>query len=375
MHILIAGAGIGGLALAQRLLRAGSTVTVLERDPAMAARPQGYRININADGGSALRECLPDSRYDLFRATSSRPDGGRIVTYDHRFTELAAHTGPTHPYTAVNRLTLRQILLTGLNPRFAAEVTGFTADRHGVRAHLADGADVTGDVLIAADGTGSLLRPALIGDPGFIEAGVRCVWGRTPLAAIPCEARDPAWANRVSTFVGPDGHVLVTGAWVPRVPPAHAAAHLTPQPPYVMWALMTTAPLPGTPDGLHAYARAAVDGWDPRLRTLVGRGGGCFAVPIRAARPVPPWPPGRITLLGDAVHTMTPAGGTGANTALRDAALLGGLLAEAGADPVPAIAAYEHEMRDYGFAAVARSLEYGRDLARPIPAMAEEAGS
>lgn len=381
MHVLIAGAGIGGLALAQRLRRAGIEATVLERDTAAGARPQGYRITINAEGGTALRECLPDSRYALFLATSSRPDGGRVVTYDHHFTELAVRR-TEHGYTAVNRLTLREILLTGIHPRFGAEVTGFTARPDGVRARLADGTEVAGDLLVAADGTASILRralppgphvtpppgagPAQAPAPGVTEIGVSCLWGRTPLTAFPEAARDPVWADRVSTFAGPDGRVLVTGSWVPRVPPERAAAHLTPQAPYVMWALIAAGPLPGTPDGLHAYARAAVGGWDPRLRALVGRGGGCFAVPIRAALPLPPGPPGRVTLLGDAAHTMTPAGGTGANTALRDAALLGGLLAEAGADPVPAVAAYERQMHHYGSVAVARSLEYGRPVTEEV---------
>ena len=38
---------------------------------------------------------------------------------------------------------------------------------------------------------------------------------------------------------------------------------------------------------MHAYARTVVDGWDSRLREVAGRGGGCFAVPIQAARPAP----------------------------------------------------------------------------------------
>ena len=80
-----------------------------------------------------------------------------------------------------------------------------------------------------------------------------------------------------------------------------------------------------------------------------------------AARlPVDPWQTGRVTLLGDAIHNMTPMAGIGANTALRDADLLRRQLIAVdvrGARLVPAVHEYEGQMRDYGFAAVKQSLQ------------------
>jgi 2-polyprenyl-6-methoxyphenol hydroxylase-like FAD-dependent oxidoreductase len=92
-----------------------------------------------------------------------------------------------------------------------------------------------------------------------------------------------------------------------------------------------------------------------------------FALSIRAALPVDPWPTTRITLLGDSIHATTPAGGTGANVALRDAALLTEQLTAVDrgrADLLDAIGGYEEQMRAYGFAASTRSLRSAERIFR-----------
>ena len=80
---------------------------------------------------------------------------------------------------------------------------------------------------------------------------------------------------------------------------------------------------------------------------------------LHAYRRVPEWRnEPRVTVIGDAVHSMTPAGGIGANTAVRDSALLGRLLADAGGCEDGVTAAYEKEMRVYASEAVGSS--YGQ---------------
>ncbi|WP_327403947.1 FAD-dependent monooxygenase [Streptomyces sp. NBC_01288] len=80
--------------------------------------------------------------------------------------------------------------------------------------------------------------------------------------------------------------------------------------------------------------------------------------------PVPAWHPSRITLLGDAVHAMSPAGGIGANTALRDAGLLAAALGKAahGRPIIDALADYESVMTGCGFDAVRTSADNGRRM-------------
>ena len=112
---------------------------------------------------------------------------------------------------------------------------------------------------------------------------------------------------------------------------------------------------------LLAVARELTCGWHPDLRELIARSdpGACVPIKVSTSEPVGPWKPTNVTLLGDAIHTMTPGRGVGANTALRDAALLCRQLivaASGGKALLQAVGDYEADMLPYGFARVADSL-------------------
>ena len=113
---------------------------------------------------------------------------------------------------------------------------------------------------------------------------------------------------------------------------------------------------------LRGIALAGMARWDSGYRDIVRMTdpSTLSLLPIRTSRPVEPWQTSRVTLLGDAIHSMTPYRGIGANIALRDAALLCRQLVRAARGDQPlldAIAEYEHAMRRYGFAAVRGSIE------------------
>jgi 2-polyprenyl-6-methoxyphenol hydroxylase-like FAD-dependent oxidoreductase len=384
LNVLIAGAGLGGLALAQGLRQAGIGVTVYERDPSPNHRPQGYRIHVDAAGHAALAECLPADLFELYVATSTRtPKTPLAVFFDHEFNQIrvgetrAGDTSPRAP-SAVNRLTLRQILLARLGDsvRFSHELVSFEDTGTGVRAQFGNGRTATGDVLVAADGINSVVRRRLLPQAQIHDTGVRAITGKTPMDAIRADFPD----QLDNTFTGvhtPDFRTLAMGVFQTRRPPAEAVAELAPDvaldsvADYLMWlqlARVEDFPVPeeaiwrADSATLHRLALDMLAGWHPDLLRLLERADltATFPLSIRAVLPVPEWPTTNVTLLGDAIHAMTPIGGRGGNTALSDAALLARQLTavEKGElDLRTAIAGYESGMREHGYPAVTDSLQ------------------
>src|SRR5690606_18750466 len=114
-RIAIIGGGIGGLCLAQGLRQAGARVTVYERDRTPADRLQGYRVHIDPNGAEALRTCLPPHLWQAFLDTTGT--GGQDFAFVTEQMKLLAliETPPEAGHYSVSRITLRQVLLSGLD--------------------------------------------------------------------------------------------------------------------------------------------------------------------------------------------------------------------------------------------------------------------
>jgi 2-polyprenyl-6-methoxyphenol hydroxylase-like FAD-dependent oxidoreductase len=395
MKVLVAGAGLGGLCLAHGLLRHGVDVAVYERDAALDSRGQGYRLHL--DAGRALYSCLEPDLYELCVATAGRPSTSvTIVSKRLRRLKQYAIDGPADPFdpatlsTSVNRHTFREILAARLSHvvRYGKACTGFEQDGDGVLASFADGSRAEGDVLVGADGVGSAVRRQYLPHARVTGTGSLCVYGRTPLTS---ETRPliPDYLWRGFTGVIGRGIGMATGVVDFREEPRSAAKRIAPDveltavPSYLMWALTGPArrfasdpaasgpaaqspaaqspaaqsPAAQSPAALHQIVLDMIRRWHHDLRRLVELASveETMLVPIRTSVPADPWPASRVTLLGDAIHAMSPARGSGANTALRDAALLAGELGAAARGDktlLSAIVGYERAMTDYGFAAV-----------------------
>jgi 2-polyprenyl-6-methoxyphenol hydroxylase-like FAD-dependent oxidoreductase len=386
--VAVAGGGLGGLCLAQGLLRAGADVTVYERDASLAARRQGYRLHVDARAGLALADCLPPESFALFQATCG--EASRRLTIMTERLRVRHEGGPgdpaADPYapatlsTSVNRQTFREVLAAGLDGRlvFGSELTRYEPGENGVRLHFADGRRADADLLVGADGVNSAVRRQYLPEAEVTDTGKRCIYGKTPLRAEVLDRLPPAMQEGFTAVVG--GRIgMATGLVRFRQRPEQAAAaaptadsagfRLSPAQDYLMWAVAGDGRHFGVPDGplnamdpaaLHALSAALIRTWHPDLRALHALADidETFLVRIRTSVLVPPWRPSRVTLLGDAIHAMSPARGSGANTALQDAALLCRTLTGADADGAGLVAAvgnYEEQMRAYGYAAVTAS--------------------
>jgi salicylate hydroxylase len=390
LKVLISGAGIGGVALAQSLRRSAIAFEVFERDAAIDSRAQGYRIRMDADGDEALRTCLPPDLFELYQATSSiaaAPPSAALnekLEVIYRFPTPAAVAPTLNTHVAVNRHTLRQILLDGLegNVHFGHAVVAAQQGDDFVRLDFVNGTSATGDLLVAADGINSPLRRQFLPDTQIRDLGMTCIYGRAPLTPELVSALPDVLHAGFTPILGPHRRTMGIGPFRKREPFAAAAARIAPRvaldpiDDYMMWILVApdadVAQAAHDPGALYQTARQFTQDWHPALREIIDRADAAatFSIPIRTSERIAPWPSSRVTFLGDAIHAMTPAGGIGANTALRDAALLSYLLEHVGTGTISvaqAIESYEAEMREYAFAAVERSLAGARHLYRLTP--------
>ncbi len=333
MNVIIIGGGIGGLALAQGLRRAGVPVAGVRAGhrsrPALGRLPDPHQpgrrpgaARLPARAGLAASSWPPPGR----AATSvSSPRGSTSWSSSRSRSCTRAVPAPRDGHYAADRTTLRRILTTGLDDALhhGAEYVEHRRLPDGrVRARFADGRTAEGDVLVGADGAGSRLRRQYLPDVRVEDLGVVSVGHKVWLT----EQTRAALPARLTTGM----NVINAGA------------------PVSMFTAVFEPPrgrLPAVPAvRAHRPRRSAAAGpADPRRRRPAGRGGRAAsragtrrcaralaeaepqtrnAIAFRATAPLPAWSPSPVTVLGDAIHLMPPVGGLGGNTALRDAHLL-----------------------------------------------------
>lgn len=373
MQVIIIGAGTGGLCLAQGLHRAGIDVAVYERDRGPSGGLLGYRVGIDADGKRALRANLSPELYQTFLATCARRGlYGNQLTKDKKFlfsagpADLPANDRPSEEDIdeSVSRMTLRQVLLTGLDDivRFGKEFIGYEHTEDGrVTARFADGTSATGDLLVGAEGANSPVRKQYLPHASTVETGLIGITCKAPLTEETRALLPERMLRGVSMIHGDRGNMCIIHVmqfdW--DIPPFDNTD-------YIMfgfaaaknWLPDNVLSLRGR-DALQVVLDRTTD-WHPDFRTIFALGdpASCFPLSIRTSEPIPAWPTTNVTLLGDAIHTMTPGRGVGANTALRDARLLTRTLVRAArglTSLLDAVHEYETTMTGYAWDAVIKS--------------------
>jgi salicylate hydroxylase len=383
-HVVVIGGGIGGLTLAQGLKKAGVSVAVYERDRTRTDRVQGYRVHINPTGSRALHACLPPDLFETFERTCGRP--GRAMRFLSEkmdvlltFNTELANADPIAKHRSVSRITLRQVLLSGLDDivHFGKTFTHYDTTPDGpVIAHFEDGTSAEADLLVAADGGGSRIRRQFLPQAERIDTGVVAIAGKVFLDDAVREKLPPLLLDGASVVSAKGGVGLfmalqeLGGNFAGDIggndESAAAGIHFDNTRSYLMWALSARRERFGIDEetcdseSLRAIALRTMAGWNEGFRDLVrlASPSTVSTITIRTSVPIAPWQTGRVTLLGDAIHSMTPYRGIGANVALKDAAQLRDALVAARSGKrnlIEAINAYEADMIRYGFAAVETS--------------------
>ncbi|MFF4397493.1 FAD-dependent monooxygenase [Streptomyces sp. NPDC001480] len=347
---VVVGGGIGGLAAAAGLRRIGWQVTVVERAPVLA--DAGAGISLHANGIRALDalgvgEAVRAAARPQYTGGTRTPGGGRLARMDGARLERELGT----PIVGIPRSELHRLLRATLPCEcllVGAEVAATDrSDPARVRVTLKDGA-LDADLVVAADGVGSRLRAQLFpGHPGPVYSG------STVLRAItehPVELDtdfELTW-GRGTEF----GHIAFTdnrAEW-------HAVLN---SPPGVRHA----NPL--------AVLRRRFAAWHHPIPALLEatRPDAVLHHDIHElATPLPSFTAGRIALLGDAAHAMTPNLGQGACQALEDAAVLAAALT---AEPTveSALIRYDTERRPRSQAVARAARQAGRmgqQLSNPL---------
>ena len=365
LRVGVVGAGIGGLVLAQGLRGSGVDVTLLERDAAPEHRGQGYRVTVQRPGATWLAKVLDPTSLGRFRAAAVRWDEMRVTDEQLRPLVSLPH-GRRPQMLSIDRAVLRRILLDGVEDRirFGTPYERYAEDGEGVTVHLADGSAERFDLLVGADGSASAVRRQRLPERAELhDTGIRDIATRLPMTPEVRGLLQDAGLPAFTMVLAPDGRVMI-------VIPQRFGDAGRPEDDYLYFGLLVpSAAVAGACTGprgeadpalLREVAAEATAGWHPVLRELVAlaRAEDVALLDLRTSVPHGPWPTSRVTLLGDAVHSMTPMAGAGANAAIRDGGELAARLAAVARGEralLPAVADFERVMLTHGFAAVRRS--------------------
>jgi salicylate hydroxylase len=332
-RIAVVGGGIGGLAAAAFLRRAGLSATVYEQAPALGEVGAGLVVAPNAVRllrhlgvmERLLRRAVPLDWGWEFRRWAD----GRVLSVEKLSGVCERLYGErTYVVHRADLLDTVRSAVPGEWIRLGARCTSVDLRQNGVHLRFADGSRIEADVVIGADGVHSSVRNA-VAEPAPPEYSGICAF-RTivPADAAPDFALRPAQ----TLWLGPERHFVhypINGGQAVNVVAFAPAGDYTDE----SWSATATI------EEFHAEFA----GWDPRVTDLIAAGGvpGRWALLDRA--PLRHWSRGRATLLGDAAHPMFPFFAQGAAQSIEDAAVLARCLAASVDDPEQALKRYESE--------------------------------
>jgi len=337
-HVLIAGGGIAGQALALFLKKAGISSAIYEaRGPSLGV---GGGLGLSPNGMNVLAALglaeVLKARASLGPESFFRDERGKLLARLHNG---GAKFG--EPQISAMRSDLYAVLTTAIHKQgvplnYGKRLARVENNMDGVIAHFADGTTARGDFLVGADGVHSRTRHEIMPEapePEFV--GITGIGGRIALAEMPELAPEQ---SRSFTFTfGPEGFFGFCGGsageemwW----------ANLPRQKPYSEAELGSLSA-----DVLRQMLLERFGGYYQPIPSLIARTRDIIALNIFDIQSLPKWYAGRVILIGDAAHAVSPNSGQGASLALEDAMYLAKLLRDCGANYAAAFDRFESDRK------------------------------
>lgn len=361
-HILVAGGGIGGLAVALGQARSGHRVTVLESQPEFTEIGAGIQLAPNAFHALdclGVRDGVADRADFIDELCFMDGTSGQQVAAMPLTSAYRARFG--NPYAVVHRADLHRVLLDGCR-RAGVELlggqrlTGYQQSGGQVTAVTAIGDRFSAQVLIGADGLRSAVRGQLVGDGPPRISGHTIYRSVIPMSEVSEQLR--SWA--VTLWAGPGWHFvhypIGSGAFLNLAATRddNARSEIAGKP-------ATRAHVLREFNELADSARRLLElGRDWRIWVLCDRD------------PVDTWVDGRVALSGDAAHPMLQYAAQGACMALEDAVVLGSLLRCGPDDVSQRLEKYNAVRRERTARTTLTARWMGTELYHPAEARASE---
>ena len=364
-RVVIIGAGIGGLAAALALIRQGVGVDVYEQAPELRELGAGVQISSNGTrvlhalglgeaaerlgvvvAGKEIRLWSTGQTWKLF-------DLGAISVERYGFPYMMFHRGDLHAMLldAIRRERPDAIHLN-------RKCVGLTQNADSVTIEFERGEKVTAPLVIGADGVQSRVRFAAFGADQPEFTGIIAWRILVPRERVPEGIR----MNVGTNWVGPGGHVVhypVRGGQLLNFVGLLERDD---------WRVESWT-VQGSKDEFANDFR----NWHSDIHDAIRAGDTPYKWALFARPPMPTWTKGRVTLLGDACHSMLPMLAQGAVMALEDGLVLGRCVKEYGVEPA-ALQAYEAARRERANRCVAASIDNAKRFHNPAMAHAEGAG-
>ena len=325
MKIIVSGAGIGGLTAALCFIQQGAEVTVLERAPELGDVGAGIQVppnamkvfeNLGLDNELAKIAFRPE-------AIEARMGRSGLGLFNIPLADAAiARWGA--PYLHIHRADYIAVLETALRKQapsaihLGAELVSYSQNETGVTALLVDGTEVTGDVLIGADGIHSPIRETMLGPQAPVFTGNvawRAVVPIDKLGDLPPRPTACAWmgaGKHCVTYRLRRGELANLVAVVERD----------------TWTAESRSES-WVERGTHEEALADFQGWHPTITRILSEATELYRWALFDRAPLQTWIDGRVALLGDAAHPMLPFMAQGAAMAVEDGFVLANELAKA----------------------------------------------